>query len=93
LIDLSLYVITDERFLNVFNIFESIEKAILGGATVVQYRAKKKTAKEMYEEALIVREEQDRIGGQEIYMPALTPATLWQQTGRWDEIDVLFKLQ
>jgi thiamine-phosphate pyrophosphorylase len=56
LIDLSLYVITDERFLNVFNIFESVERAILGGATVVQYRAKKKTAKEMYEEALIVRE-------------------------------------
>jgi prolyl-tRNA synthetase len=35
----------------------------------------------------------NEIGGQEIYMPALTPANLWQQTGRWDEIDVLFKLQ
>ena len=55
-LDLSLYVITDERFLNVFNIFEALERAILGGATVVQYRAKKKTSREMYEEALLVRE-------------------------------------
>ncbi len=55
-LDLSLYVITDERFLNVFNIFEAVERAVLGGATVVQYRAKKKTSREMYEEALLVRE-------------------------------------
>ena len=55
-LDLSLYVITDERFLNVFNIFEAVERAILGGATVVQYRAKKKNSREMYEEALLVRE-------------------------------------
>ena len=55
-LDLSLYVITDERFLNIFNIFEAVERAILGGATVVQYRAKKKTSREMYEEALLVRE-------------------------------------
>lgn len=55
-LDLSLYVITDERFLNVFNIFDAVERAILGGATVVQYRAKKKTSREMYEEALLVRE-------------------------------------
>ncbi|RKQ63495.1 thiamine-phosphate pyrophosphorylase [Thermovibrio guaymasensis] len=51
-----LYVITDERFLNVFNIYEAVERAILGGAKVVQYRAKRKTAKEMLEEALLVRE-------------------------------------
>ena len=56
MIDLSLCVITDERFLDVSNICEAVERAILGGATVVQYRAKKKTAKEMYEEALKVRE-------------------------------------
>ncbi len=55
-LDLSLYVITDERFLNVFNIFEAVERAILGGATIVQYRAKKKNSREMYEEALLVRE-------------------------------------
>ena len=51
-----IYVITDERFLNVFNIYEAVERAILGGAKVVQYRAKKKTTKEMLEEALLVRE-------------------------------------
>jgi len=55
-IDLSLYAITDERFLNPFNLYEAVERAIFGGVTVVQYRAKKKTAKEMFEEALIVRE-------------------------------------
>ncbi|MEO2068998.1 MAG: thiamine phosphate synthase [Desulfurobacteriaceae bacterium] len=55
-INLFLYVITDERFLNLLNIAEAVEKAILGGATVVQYRAKKKTSKEMYEEANLVRE-------------------------------------
>ncbi len=55
-INLTLYAITDERFHNKENIYESVERAILGGVTVVQYRAKKKTACEMYEEALLVRE-------------------------------------
>ena len=32
----------------------------------------------------IVREEQDRIGGQEILMPTLQGAELWKQTGRYD---------
>jgi len=40
----------------------------------------------------IVREEMNAIGGQEIYMPALTPKSVWETTGRWDKIDVLFKL-
>jgi prolyl-tRNA synthetase len=31
----------------------------------------------------IVREEMDRIGGQEIKMPVVNPAELWQETGRW----------
>jgi prolyl-tRNA synthetase len=30
----------------------------------------------------IVREEMDRIGGQEFYYPALNPVELWEQTGR-----------
>jgi prolyl-tRNA synthetase len=30
----------------------------------------------------IVREEMDRIGGQEFYYPALNPLELWEQTGR-----------
>jgi prolyl-tRNA synthetase len=32
----------------------------------------------------IVREEMDRIGGLEILMPILSPAELWQESGRWD---------
>ncbi|MBN2247345.1 MAG: proline--tRNA ligase [Coriobacteriia bacterium] len=32
----------------------------------------------------IVREEMDRIGSQEVLMPIVQPAELWQQSGRWD---------
>jgi prolyl-tRNA synthetase len=32
----------------------------------------------------IVREEMDRAGGIELLMPAIQPAELWQETGRWD---------
>ena len=32
----------------------------------------------------IVREEMDRTGAQEILMPAVCPAELWQETGRWE---------
>lgn len=31
----------------------------------------------------IIREEMDRIGAQELLMPVLHPAEIWQQTGRW----------
>ena len=41
----------------------------------------------------IIREEMDRIGGQEITMPVLHPAELWQQSGRWDGIPEMFKLR
>lgn len=34
----------------------------------------------------IVRDEIDAIGGQEITMPMVHPAEIWQQTGRWYEI-------
>ncbi|QFT85561.1 Proline--tRNA ligase [Halomonas sp. THAF12] len=33
----------------------------------------------------IVREEMDRAGGQEVLMPAVQPAELWQESGRWDQ--------
>ena len=33
----------------------------------------------------VVREEMNRAGAQEILMPAITPAELWQETGRWDK--------
>lgn len=40
----------------------------------------------------IIREEINAVGGQEILMPALNPKENWQKTGRWDDLDVLFKL-
>ncbi len=33
----------------------------------------------------IVRDEMDRAGAQEILMPAVIPAELWQESGRWDK--------
>lgn len=33
----------------------------------------------------IVREEMDKIGAQEILMPIIQPAELWQRSGRWDD--------
>lgn len=33
----------------------------------------------------IVREEMDRAGAQEVLMPAIQPAELWQESGRWEE--------
>ena len=33
----------------------------------------------------IVREEMDKAGGVELLMPALQPAELWQESGRWND--------
>ncbi len=42
----------------------------------------------------IIREEMNAIGGQEVSMPVLNPAEVWQQTGRWDVIgDEMFRLK
>ena len=42
----------------------------------------------------IVREEMDAIGAQELLLPALHPAELWQESGRWDVMgDNLFRLR
>jgi prolyl-tRNA synthetase len=35
----------------------------------------------------ILREEMDAIGGQEITMPVVHPAELWQESGRWYQVD------
>ncbi|QQS22639.1 hypothetical protein IPM19_03330 [bacterium] len=40
----------------------------------------------------IIREEMNAIGASEVLMPALQPSKNWVATGRWDELDVLFKL-
>ncbi|MGH9341429.1 MAG: proline--tRNA ligase [Acidobacteriota bacterium] len=42
----------------------------------------------------IVREEMNRIGGQEFYLPALHPAELWMESGRWEVMgDNMFRLE
>jgi prolyl-tRNA synthetase len=42
----------------------------------------------------IVREEMDAIGAQELLLPALNPAEIWQESGRWDAMgDNMFRLK
>src|SRR3954463_173573 len=42
----------------------------------------------------IVREEMDGIGAQEMLLPALNPAEIWQESGRWDLMgDNMFRLK
>ena len=42
----------------------------------------------------IVREEMDAKGGQELLMPVIQPAEMWQETGRWDVYgDEMFRLR
>ncbi len=42
----------------------------------------------------IVRQEMDAIGAQEMFLPALNPAEVWQESGRWDIMgDNMFRLK
>lgn len=42
----------------------------------------------------IIREEMDAIGAQEFLLPALNPAEVWQESGRWDVMgDNMFRLK
>ena len=41
----------------------------------------------------IIREEMDAVGGQEILMPSLQPKEIWEQTDRWQKLDVLFRFK
>src|ERR671939_1630516 len=42
----------------------------------------------------IIREEMNAIGGQEMLLPALNPAELWQESGRWTVMgDNMFRLK
>jgi prolyl-tRNA synthetase len=42
----------------------------------------------------IVREEMNRIGGQEFLLPALNPAEVWKETGRWEVMgENMFRLK
>lgn len=41
----------------------------------------------------IVREEMNQIGGQEVLMATLHPKEIWEKTGAWNSVDVLFKIK
>src|SRR5690606_30361145 len=42
----------------------------------------------------IIREEMNAIMGQEVLMPIVQPAEIWQESGRWDEYgDEMFRLK
>jgi prolyl-tRNA synthetase len=42
----------------------------------------------------VLREEMNRIGGQEFFLPALHPAELWKESGRWSAIGAdMFRLK
>jgi prolyl-tRNA synthetase len=41
----------------------------------------------------IIREEMNAIAGQELLMPALHPKEIWEETGRWQSVDYLYKLR
>ena len=60
--NLNIYLITDDKYFKGRDLLETIEKAIKGGVTAVQYRFKDKTTREMYEELLRLRELTRRYG-------------------------------
>ena len=42
----------------------------------------------------IIREEMNRIGGQEFFLPGLHPAEIWKESGRWEVMgDNMFRLR
>lgn len=41
----------------------------------------------------IIRDEMGKLGGQEVLMPALQPRELWEETKRWDLMDVMYTFQ
>ena len=40
----------------------------------------------LHKVAAIIREEMDRAGALEMFMPAIQPAELWRESGRWEKI-------
>lgn len=41
----------------------------------------------------LIRKEMNAVNGQEVFLPALHPKENWQTTGRWNTVDVLFKIK
>ncbi len=54
--NLTLYLVTDDRFFIERDLIPAIEAAIKGGITALQYRFKNKSTRQMYEELLVLRE-------------------------------------
>lgn len=54
-IDYTLYLVTDRRLMSSKTVEESVERAVAGGASVVQLREKNCTSREFYELAVRVR--------------------------------------
>ncbi|MDQ7039034.1 MAG: thiamine phosphate synthase [Aquificota bacterium] len=59
---LTLYLITDDRYFKDRDLFETVEQALQGGITAVQYRFKNKDTRQMYEDLLRLREITRRYG-------------------------------
>ena len=55
-IDYSIYLVTDDYYLNTDGAYQVIELAIQAGVTLLQYRVKEKNSREMLREAVIMRE-------------------------------------
>lgn len=41
----------------------------------------------------LIRKHMTSVNGQEVMMPVLQPSEVWEKTGRWDKIDVLYKIK
>lgn len=41
----------------------------------------------------LIRQHMDKLGAQEVLMPVLQPKEIWDKTGRWDKIDVMYKMK
>lgn len=53
---LDIYLVTDDKFFKGRDLVNTIEKALKGGITAIQYRFKDKSTRQMYEELLVLRE-------------------------------------
>lgn len=58
--DYTLYVCTDRELMSSPTVEESVEQAILGGASMIQLRDKKASGRQMYETALALKAVTDR---------------------------------
>lgn len=60
--NLSVYLVTDDKYFMERDLVSTIEQALQGGVTALQYRFKNKSARQMYEELLVLRELTRRYG-------------------------------